>query len=111
MLITEDEETRALYRQRAGGEAAFSIVKRKLGLKRLRRRGLANTTLSVILAATALNILRMHLWLAGGPGSTQLSKNKACLSRIYRIFHQRLELIMGCIFSRCNLYKNHQAEA
>jgi len=64
-----------------------------------------------MLAATALNILRMHLWLAGGPLGTQLSKNKAFLSRIYRIFHQHLEFIMDCIFNRCNLPKNRSAEA
>jgi len=111
MLISEDDETRSLYRQRAGGEAAFSIAKRKLGLKRLRRRGLANTTLSVILAATALNILRMHLWLAGGPLGTQLSKNKAFLSGIYKIFRQYLAFFMGCTFSRCNQPENRSAEA
>lgn len=76
MLITEDEETRALYRQRAGGEAAFSIVKRKLGLKRLRRRDLANTTLSVILAATAMSILRMHLWLPEGRGAINYQRTR-----------------------------------
>ena len=111
MILSEDEKTKALYRQRAGGEAAFSIAKRRLGLKRLRRRGLANTTLSVILAATALNILRMLLWLARGPGSTSVSKSKAFLSQIYRIFHQHLGFIMGCIFSRGNQLKNRSAEA
>ncbi len=110
VLLTEDEETKALYRQRAGGEAAFSIVKRKLGLKRLRRRGMANTTLSVILAATALNILRMHLWLVKGPLGTQFSKNKANLSRIYQTFCQYLAFFIGYVVTRCNSPKNRPAE-
>jgi hypothetical protein len=62
-LFAEDTETKALYRQRAGGESAFSVAKRKLGLNRLRRRGQENATLSIFLAATALNVLRMHHWL------------------------------------------------
>lgn len=63
-MFAEDTETKALYRQRAGGESAFSVAKRKLGLNRLRRRGREQATLSIFLAATALNVLRMHNWLA-----------------------------------------------
>jgi len=110
MILSEDEETRSLYRQRAGGEAAFSIVKRKLSLKRLRRRGMANTALSVILAATALNILRMHLWVAKGPLGTQLSKNKAILSRFYLIFCHYLAFFIGYLAKRCNWAQNRPAE-
>jgi len=62
-MFAEDSETKALYRQRAGGESAFSVAKRKLGLNRLRRRGRDKATLSIFLAATALNVLRMHHWL------------------------------------------------
>lgn len=63
-MFAEDTETKALYRQRAGGESAFSVAKRKLGLNRLRRRSQEKATLSIFLAATALNVLRMHNWLA-----------------------------------------------
>jgi hypothetical protein len=62
-MFAEDTETKDLYRQRAGGESAFSVAKRKLGLNRLRRRGREKATLSIFLAATALNVLRMHNWL------------------------------------------------
>ena len=110
MLLSEEEETMSLYRQRAGGEAAFSIVKRKLGLKRLRRRGMANTILSVILAATALNILRMHLWLAKGPLGTQLSKLKASLSQFYPIFCHYLAFFIDCLARRCHSAQNRPAE-
>ncbi len=73
-MFAEDTETRALYRQRAGGESAFSVAKRKLGLNRLRRRGREKATLSIFLAATALNVLRMHNWLAWCLFSLQFSK-------------------------------------
>lgn len=63
-MFAEDKETKALYRQRAGGESVFSVMKRKLGLTRLRRRGREKATLSIFLAATAMNVLRMHNWMA-----------------------------------------------
>ncbi len=73
-MFAEDTETKALYRQRAGGESAFSVAKRKLGLNRLRRRGREKATLSIFLAATALNVLRMHNWLVWCLFSLQFSK-------------------------------------
>jgi hypothetical protein len=73
-MFAEDTETKALYRQRAGGESAFSVAKRKLGLNRLRRRGQEKATLSIFLAATALNVLRMHNWLLWCLFSFQFSK-------------------------------------
>jgi IS5 family transposase len=73
-MFAEDTETKALYRQRAGGESAFSVAKRKLGLNRLRRRGQEKATLSIFLAATALNVLRMHNWLVWRLFSLQFSK-------------------------------------
>jgi len=73
-MFVEDTETKALYRQRAGGESAFSVVKRKLGLNRLRRRGQEKATLSIFLAATALNVLRMHNWLVWCLFSLHFSK-------------------------------------
>ena len=62
-MFKEDEDTKALYRQRAGGEAAFSLGKRVLGLDRTRRRGFAKNKMVILMAATALNVLRMHYWL------------------------------------------------
>jgi hypothetical protein len=61
-MFNDDEEIKSLYRQRSGGEAPFSIAKRVLGLERTRRRGLAKNKMVIFLAATALNVLRMHLW-------------------------------------------------
>ena len=60
-----------------GGEATFSVLKRKFGLHRLRRRTKDRVTLSIFLAAAALNVLRMHNWLAGGLLYPQFSKNNA----------------------------------
>jgi len=98
-MFTEDKENKALYRQRAGGEATFSVAKRKLGLHRLRRRTKNRATLSIFLAAAALNILRMHNWVSGGHFCPNLSNIQAFWrqiltlwsrisfnKRIYRIF-------------------------
>jgi hypothetical protein len=52
-----------LFRQRSGGEAPMSILKSKMGLARIRRRGRRKVTLSVFLAATGLNVLRTHQWI------------------------------------------------
>jgi hypothetical protein len=62
LMFNDDEEIKSLYRQRSGGEAPFSIAKRVLGLERTRRRGFARNKMVIFLAATALNVLRMHLW-------------------------------------------------
>jgi hypothetical protein len=78
-MFAENTETKALYRQRAGGESAFSVAKRKLGLNRLRRRGQENATLSIFLVATALEVLRMHSWLVWCPFSLQFSKISSLL--------------------------------
>jgi hypothetical protein len=67
-MFNDDEEIKSLYRQRSGGEAPFSIAKRVLGLERTRRRGFAKNKMVIVLAATALNVLRMHLW-AHHPGN------------------------------------------
>ncbi len=63
LCFEEDEETRALFRQRSGGESPMSTLKNKMGLRRSRRRGREKVTLAVFMAATALNVLRMHNWL------------------------------------------------
>ncbi len=48
-------------------------------------------------------------WLSKRPGSTQSSKSKDFLKRIFRIFRQRLTLFMDCI-GWCPLHKNSLAE-
>ena len=73
LQFAEDESVKQLFRQRSGGEAPFSILKNVMGLDRIRRRGLAKTTLMVFLAATALNVLRTLQWL--------LRKAKEALSK------------------------------
>jgi len=73
-MLAEDSESKALCRQRAGGESAFSVTKRTLGLKRLRRRGQEKGTLFIFLAASAFNVLRMHSWLVWRLFSVQFAK-------------------------------------
>ena len=73
LQFADDDAVKQLFRQRSGGEAPFSILKNKMGLSRIRRRGHAKTTLAVLLAATALNVLRTHQWL--------LRKAKEALSK------------------------------
>ena len=59
----EDPTLKKLYKQRAGGESTNAELKNSMGLERIRRRGFEATKLVVFLAATALNIRRMHGWL------------------------------------------------
>jgi len=66
-------ESKALCRQRAGGESAFIVTKRTLGLKRLRRRQ-EKGTLFIFLAASVFNVLRMHSWLVWPLFSVQFAK-------------------------------------
>jgi hypothetical protein len=63
LCFDEDKETKDLFRQRSGGESPMFVLKNKMGLKRSRRRGREKVTLAVFMAATALNVLRMHQWL------------------------------------------------
>ena len=95
-MFAEDPETKALYRQRAGGESAFSVAKRKLGLNRLRRRGQEKATLSIFLAATALNVLRMHNWLVWCLLFLQFSKISSlcmCFRGLkFRFFKNRIKI-------------------
>lgn len=63
LQFAEDPEMKKLFRQRSGAEAPMSILKNKMGLTRIRRRGRLKITLAVFLAATALNVLRTHQWL------------------------------------------------
>jgi len=74
-MFEEDEATKSLYRQRAGGEAAFSLSKRVLGLERTRRRGFAKNKMVIVLAATALNVLRMHNYVLNPDNLYKISRN------------------------------------
>jgi len=49
---------RERYRKRAGEEGSFSGIKRRTGLGRLRRRGMASVTLSAVLKIAGWNLLR-----------------------------------------------------
>lgn len=87
-MFVEDEATKSRYRQRGGGESSFSVVKIKLGLDRLRRRTKSRTTLSIFLAAAALNILRTHNWVSGGHFCPDFSKIKAFWRQILIFGHR-----------------------
>ena len=87
-MFVEDEATKSRYRQRGGGESSFSVVKIKLGLDRLRRRTKSQSTLSIFLAATALNILRTHNWVSGGHFCPYFSKIKAFWRQILIFWHR-----------------------
>jgi hypothetical protein len=62
LQFADNSDMKKLFRQRSGGEAPMSILKIKMGLARIRRRGRTKVTLSVFLAATALNVQRTHRW-------------------------------------------------
>ena len=66
----EREQTEAYaaeYARRAGVEGTLSQAVRRAGLRRSRYVGLARTHLGHILAATAINFVRIGEWLAGTP--------------------------------------------
>ena len=66
----EREQTDAYateYARRAGVEGTLSQAVRRTGLRRSRYVGLARTHLGHLLAATALNFVRIGEWLAGTP--------------------------------------------
>lgn len=99
-MFKEDEATKALYRQRAGGEAAFSLSKRILGLERTRRRGFTKNKMVIVLAATALNVLRMYNWLIIPDNLRQFSMNKHFFmpnfSFIWKILRGKYKFIQAC---------------
>jgi transposase len=66
----EREQTEAYaaeYARRAGVEGTLSQAVRRCGLRRSRYVGLARTHLGHVLAATAINFVRLGEWLAGTP--------------------------------------------
>lgn len=95
LQFAEDESVKHFFRQRSGGEAPMSILKGKMGLSRIRRRGFAKTILAVFLAATARNVLRTRQWLLR-KAEEAMSKNwnsqaLPCLIRICRLVYAALE--------------------
>ncbi|MFB7740451.1 IS1182 family transposase [Streptomyces sp. NPDC056112] len=70
----QTEEWKRRYDIRAGIEGTISQVVRRTGIRRTRYTGLAKTHLGNILAAAAINIIRIDAWLTGTPlGSTRTS--------------------------------------
>jgi len=88
-----DKPVKKLFRQRSGGEVPFSILKNKMGLSRIRRRGHAKTTLMVLFAATALNVLRTHQWLARAAEKTKKALSDA-INPAFSIFQDLLRALM-----------------
>lgn len=74
LSFQDDKELIDLYRKRSGGEAVFSQLKNRLGLKRLRTRGLDKARCRIVFASIALNIKRLANWLAGQ--GTSASKDR-----------------------------------
>jgi hypothetical protein len=70
----QTEEWKKRYDIRAGVEATISQAVRRTGIRRTRYTGLPKTHLGNILAATAINIIRIDDWLTGTPlGETRTS--------------------------------------
>ncbi|MFJ9842404.1 transposase, partial [Kitasatospora sp. NPDC101155] len=59
---------------RAGVEGTISQAVRRTGIRRTRYTGLAKTHLGNVLAATAINLIRLDAWLTDTPlGKTRIS--------------------------------------
>ncbi|MEV4378092.1 IS1182 family transposase [Streptosporangium sp. NPDC049644] len=70
----QSEEWKRRYDIRAGVEGTISQVVRRTGIRRTRYLGLPKTHLGHVLAATALNVIRLDAWLNGSPlGRTRIS--------------------------------------
>ncbi|MBV9022560.1 MAG: IS1182 family transposase [Streptomycetaceae bacterium] len=70
----QTEEWKKRYDIRAGVEATISQAVRHTGIRRTRYTGLPKTHLGNVLAATAINIIRLDAWLTGTPlGKTRTS--------------------------------------
>ncbi|MFJ9843506.1 transposase [Kitasatospora sp. NPDC101155] len=62
------------YNTRAGVEGTISQAVRRTGIRRTRYTGLAKTHLGNLLAATAINLIRLDAWLTNTPlGKTRTS--------------------------------------
>jgi Transposase DDE domain len=70
----QTEEFIELYAQRAGVEGVHAQGTRRMGLRRSRYIGEPRTHLQHVVIATAINVCRLHDWLAGvSPHPTPLS--------------------------------------
>ncbi|MFF4796450.1 transposase [Streptomyces sp. NPDC001276] len=68
------EEWKKRYNIRAGVEGTISQAVHRTGIRRTRYIGLAKSHLGNVLAATAINIVRLDAWLTGTPlGKTRAS--------------------------------------
>jgi transposase len=68
------EEWKARYNIRAGVEGTISQAVRRTGIRRTRFTGLSKTHLGNVLAATAVNLIRLDAWFSGIPlGATRTS--------------------------------------
>jgi hypothetical protein len=90
LQFAQDPEIKKLFRQRSGGEAPMSILKNKMGLSRIRRRGRIKITLAVFLAATARGVLRTHQCLLRkaweAMSKSKMLSNYRLKSHFYRFF-------------------------
>ncbi|MGW4048715.1 transposase [Streptomyces sp. NPDC004721] len=70
----QTKEWKARYDVRAGVEGTISQAVRRTEIRRTRYTGLAKTHLGNVLAATAINLIRLDAWLIGTPlGKTRAS--------------------------------------
>lgn len=70
----QTKEWKKRYNVRAGVEGTISQAARRTGIRRTRYTGLPKTHLGNILAATAINLIRLDAWLTGTPlGGTRIS--------------------------------------
>jgi transposase len=70
----QTEDWKARYDVRAGVEGTISQAVRRTGIRRTRYTGLHKTHLGNVLAATAINLIRLDAWLTGTPlGETRIS--------------------------------------
>jgi len=76
----DTDEWKERYAIRAGVEGTISQAVRVTGLRRTRYRNLPATRLGHVLAATAINIIRIDRWLTGTPlGATRTSHLEALM--------------------------------
>ncbi|MFF1917695.1 transposase [Streptomyces sp. NPDC058239] len=70
----QTEQWKKRYDIRAGVEGTISQAVRRTGIRRTRYTGLPKTHLGNVLAAIAINIIRLDAWLTGTPlGTTRTS--------------------------------------
>ncbi|MEU1406416.1 IS1182 family transposase [Streptomyces sp. NPDC005728] len=75
----QTDEWKARYNVRAGVEGTISQAVRRTGIRRSRYTGLAKTHLGNVLAATAINLIRLDAWLTDTPLGTTRTSHLAAL--------------------------------